>query len=128
MNCKDVNEDLLDYLDQVLEDDEMLAFSEHISKCSVCEKLKLEEERFRTELQGQAAAQIDPTFKQKLLAQIDAPQKQNKSGFWQGFGVATAASFMIWMFVGIAPQTLEPKNEAPQIVTASINEVKNVFG
>ena len=128
MNCLDIDKNLLAYIDHALSADEMTAMTGHINHCDDCQKKQLNELHLQSQMKALPDERIDSSFKLKILDQIkeDAPGKRLGSGFWQGFGVATAASFMIWVFVGFGSVDLEIKETTPTIVTASVDEVKNI--
>ena len=130
MNCKTVEDNLLNYVDarQAGELHKPLVdeIDIHIKQCKACSIKVLEETKIQSVLRELPVKSMSHSFRDRLVDSVrdkETPAKQN--GFFMGFSAAMVASVMIWgvaAFIG-SPSVTEP---AMQPVVLALNEVKHV--
>lgn len=143
MHCKQINEQLNDYLDGDLSAESLQAFDRHLAHCAPCQKLVADGQALQSRLVrfGELTApQADADFYNRALARASQSGVRQQRNRWvmTGFGSAIAATLMIWMVSSMffaAPQIDDPAMpsvtmalEAPQtfnLVFSSASALKD---
>ncbi len=98
MNCQKFQNKLDDYLDGLLDADEIQGIQHHAEVCSRCAELIAQEQRFRRELQDLAVLPPSPGFTARALRNARASQKASSSR--RMVSAALAATLMLGIAIG----------------------------
>ena len=133
MTCKQLEENLDDYLDQTLDDEKAGLLGKHRASCDNCQRIVDQAQRLRAALRRYGELSVstpDATFFDQALrnaAGTAARQRQTRS--WRsGFASAIAAGLAIWFVSAVLIDT--PDIDAPVAalpgVTMALEEPRTI--
>lgn len=124
MNCSDIDEFLDDFLGEALSPLAIVAFEQHIAKCSNCKSKVAEAKAIQTEMRDIAVPEPSYGFEQRVFENVRKHYKEESNWhfsprFAAGFASLSAVSLAIWLVIGQQPP-LSPKS--PQVVSIALNQ------
>jgi len=101
MNCETCYQQLDDFLDGALAEDERMAVEEHRAACSACEHDHQQAVALLAKLQQFVVPQPRPGFEQRMFAPLDSTADTRNGLHWfpASIGGAIAAMLVMWLSV-----------------------------
>ena len=129
MNCSDINENLDDFLSGKLSPLALVAFEQHIEKCSDCRYKVNGAKAIQTELRNLNVPQPSSGFEQRVFKNVRKHYKEESNWYYSprltaGIASLSAISLALWLFMG--GQTTIPANVDPQMVSIVLNQTHPV--
>ncbi len=130
MNCKEIQKELDDYVDNDLLQRETQEIHMHISNCPVCKQHIEDALEIREALKSLPVALPSDGFEARVFEQVRRQNAgRNRKRFISGFSTAIAASLFLWVlnFTVFSPQL--PVGEPTEIafVTNDVRSVRLLF-
>ncbi len=130
MHCKDITENLDDYMDGGLDRTTAEAIASHAESCETCRVVIDRERELRELLRDYPMPQAQAGFYDQALlrAAHKSGRRQRKRWLLAGFGSAAAAGLAAWMIFGLllnAPQTPGADATIPG-VTIALAETRTI--
>lgn len=128
MDCKQLQNQLDDYLDGTLAEAERQAIHAHLSACSTCQSVIAEEKDLRDMLRNLPVPPPSAGFADRALriAVERNSQHHHRAGFIKGFGAAMAAGLALWVIVGILPVSKAPTTSGDHEISIALYQTQNV--
>lgn len=129
MKCTDIDEYLDDFLSRELSPLAMVAFEQHIAKCSDCKNKVDEVKAIQAELRNLAVPQPSPGFEQRVFDNVRKHYKEESSwnfspGLAAGIASLSTVSLAIWLFMG--EQASMSPDVDPRMVSIALNQTHPV--
>lgn len=128
MNCSDIDEFLDDFLGEALSPLAIVAFEQHIAKCSNCKNKVAEAKAIQTEMRNIAVPQPSYGFEQRVFENVRKHYKEEPNWHFSprlaaGIASLSAVSLAIWLVIG---QQAPVSPESPQMVSIALNQTHPV--
>lgn len=130
MHCKDITENLDDYMDGGLDQATAEAISSHAESCEACRTVIERERELLRLLKDYPMPQAQAGFYDQALTRAAHKSNRRQRNHWllTGFGSAVAAGLAAWLVFGLllnTPQTLDAGASIPG-VTIALEETRTV--
>ena len=127
MDCKQLQQCIDDYLDDVLPAGEQRLAEYHLAGCDECRSRLNQIQELRHALRAMPVPLPSADFSNRVLSKA-RHTRQRKQGFLGGLVTAMAASLVIWIGVSLfQPVSNSPKIDAIVMAISDTREVKLVF-
>jgi len=129
MECKQLQTQLDDYLDEVLPAQQQGEIQAHLDQCSACQSVVAEEQTLRNMLRQLPVPEPSPGFADRIMrvAIERNSHHHHRAGFMKGFGAAMVAGLALWIVVGIFPYSREtPVPAADHEISIALYQTQNV--
>lgn len=129
MDCKQLNSQLDDYLDQLLTAQDHDALQAHVAKCKSCQSVIAEEQTLRDMLRHMPVPKPSSGFADRVIrvAVERNSHHHHRAGFIKGFGAAMAAGLALWIVVGILPVSRQaPDSATNHEISIALDQTQNV--
>ena len=129
MNCSDINEFLDDFLSGELSPLAIVAFEQHIAKCSECKSKVVEAMVIQEKLRNLAVPQPSAGFDQRVFDNVRKHYKDESSWSFSpklAVGIASLSAVSLAILLVMSEQTTVAPNFEPQMVSIDLNHSQPV--
>lgn len=128
MNCKDIDRNLDDFLDQQLSEQEISEFKHHLSHCEECAQKVDRARLLMGELKSLAVPLPGAGFEhrvfEKVREQYVNPRQHHRFRFAAGFATAALAGLVLWLVNGLF--FVNPPMDQPAMIRLAQHDVQTV--
>jgi len=130
MSCKNLKENIDDYVDGTLSEGVTALLEHHVAACDACQQLVEREFKLRSALREYGDSSMptpDASFFDQVLvtAERRGVKHQHKRSWMTGFGSAVAAGLAIWLLSGVILDAPTMDSPIPTI-TMALEEPRTV--
>jgi hypothetical protein len=130
MNCNKAQQQISDYLDDLLDEITRESLQTHVKSCAECADKLAEEESFRNQLKGLPVPPASYGFVDRALqnaVKTETKQSHHRVGFVKGFATAVAAGLALWVVLLAPPdKPLLDQDSATNLVQVSLMQPQDV--
>ncbi len=101
MNCKQIHDQLDDFIDGKLSQQQATEIREHIVDCSVCDQRLCEHQEYIQSMGEMPVPDMSLGFTQRALRRAVEQKQHQRLGFTRGFGSALVVGLAMWAMVTV---------------------------
>jgi len=131
MTCKNINEQLDDFIDDALSAVDKADFDAHVTRCTECRKIVTDARKLQGLLQQFGDMDVPEVtaefFDETLIRAAHSGARVRHQRSWlRGFGSAVAAGLAVWIMGGLFFNTPEISDSNIPVVTMALEEPHTV--